>query len=185
MYTYECCLILSTQVPDDEIDGLVEKLKKPLLDAGAEVQKTCRWGRRKLAYPIDKQSDGFYIVFFYDLETPGESIATFERNCRYNDNVLRATTIKVPKKIHGEEIHPIQPEPGYAADFNMAPRPRHSRRREGEAPDRGRGPHRGPDRGPRPESSDPAAPSAPAGEGSSEGAVATAEKSEEGDKSEA
>jgi small subunit ribosomal protein S6 len=151
MYIYETCLILSAQVPDGEIDELVEKLQKPLLDGGAEIQKSCRWGRRRLAYPINKQADGFYVVFFYDLTTPGDVIATFERSCRYNDNVLRVVTIKVPKKIHGEEIQPLQPEPGFAADFNMAPRPRHARRREGEAFDRGRRP--GPPRGdaPRPD----------------------------------
>lgn len=137
MYVYESCLILSAQVPDTEVDALVEKLLKPLRDGGAEFRKTCRWGRRRLAYPINKQADGFFVVVFYDLKTPGTAISTFERNCRYDDNVLRVQTIKVPRKIHGEEIVPIFPEPGYAADFNMAPRPRHARRREGEAFDRG------------------------------------------------
>lgn len=161
MYIYESCLILSAQVPDSDIDALVEKLQKPLTDGGAEIRKTCRWGRRRLAYPINKQADGFYVVLFYDMKTPGEAIATFERNCRYSDNVLRVATIKVPKKIHGEEIKLLEPEPGYAADFNMAPRPRHARRREGEAFDRGRRP----DRGPREE----------APRGDAEGAVATEE----------
>lgn len=140
MYFYESCLILSAQVPDSDIDALVEKLQKPLVEGGAEIRKVCRWGRRRLAYPIEKQADGFFYVLFYDLINPGTSISTFERNCRYDDNVLRVQTIKVPKKIHGEEIVPIFPEPGYAADFTMAPRPRHPRRRE-DSFDRG-GPRR-------------------------------------------
>jgi small subunit ribosomal protein S6 len=137
MYLYESCLILSTQVPDSDLDALIEKLQKPLVDGGATIERTCRWGRRRLAQPIDKQADGFYVVLFYDLPNPGDAITIFERNCRYEDNVLRVATIKVPRKIHGEEIQPIFPEPGFLADFNMAPRPRHARRREGEAFDRG------------------------------------------------
>jgi small subunit ribosomal protein S6 len=137
MYLYESCLILSAQVPESELDPLLEKLQKPLIDGGAKIERTCRWGRRRLAQPINKQADGFYVVLFYDLPDPGDAITIFERNCRYEDNVLRVATIKVPRKIHGEEIQPIYPEPGFMADFNMAPRPRHARRREGEAFDRG------------------------------------------------
>jgi small subunit ribosomal protein S6 len=137
MYLYESCLILSAQVPDSDLDALIEKTQKPLIDGGAKIERVCRWGRRRLAQPINKQADGYYVVLFYDLPNPGNAIALFERNCRYDDNVLRVATIKVPRKIHGEEIQPIYPEPGFMADFNMAPRPRHARRREGESFDRG------------------------------------------------
>lgn len=182
MYLYETCLILSAQVPDSEVDELLAKLQKPLTDAGAEFQKICRWGRRKLAYPINKQADGVYVVMFYDHPTPGDSISVFERNCRYNDNVLRATTIKVPKKIHGQEIEPIYPEPGFLADFNMAPRPRMPRRREGESYDRGRRHDRPPrSDAPRPDATrtDAPKPEEPKADAPAPGAVATEEKKPE------
>lgn len=129
MHIYEACVILSAQIPDDQLEGYIEKLTQPLTAGGAEIKKIARWGKRRLAYPIEKQAYGNYIVIFFTLDNPSEPLENFNRMCRYDENVLRQISFKVPTAKKGKEIQPIVPEPGYLADFSMSYR---GQRRGGE-----------------------------------------------------
>jgi hypothetical protein len=91
-----------------------------------------RWGRRKLGYPIEKMEDGFYIIFFFTLATPGDLLFRFERKCAYSEEILRVMTIKVPQRKKGIDIEPIVPSPGYLSEFSMKLRPQYPRRGGGD-----------------------------------------------------
>lgn len=124
MHLYESCVILSAQIPENELEGYLEKLTQPLTAGGAEIKKIAQWGKRRLAYPIEKQSYGFYVVLFFTLENATEPLENFYRLCRYDESILRQITFTVPTSKKGHEIHPLVPEPGYLSEFTMAARPR-------------------------------------------------------------
>jgi small subunit ribosomal protein S6 len=144
MPIYESCVILSPKLADPEIDATVDKLKDILVAGGAEIREVARWGRRKLAYLIEKFEDGFYVVLFYKLDKAGQTLVNFDRACKYDDNILRSMTLKLEEKKKGQPIKPLVPSPGYLAEFSMKLRPHAPRRRPDG--DRGRYGDRGPAR---------------------------------------
>jgi len=136
MLNYEMCVILNAQLPDTGIDAFIDKAKGILDAGGAKILEVSRWGKRHLAYEIDKATDGFYVIFYFNLERPGDTLKNLERLCKYDDNVLREVIFNVPTKKKKQEIKQIVPSPGWMSEFSMRLRPHTPRRREGY----GRGP---------------------------------------------
>jgi small subunit ribosomal protein S6 len=73
----------------------VEKFKKVLTDANAEILNEENWGLRKLAYPIDKKSTGFYQLI--EFAGDAELINTLETQFRRDERVIRFLTVKLDK----------------------------------------------------------------------------------------
>lgn len=91
MRNYETGLILDTMISEEAIDREIKKVEAKLAAAGAELIKTDVWGKRKLAYDINKKSHGFYVFFYY--KATATLIADLERDFRINENVLRWMTL--------------------------------------------------------------------------------------------
>ena len=96
---YESCIILDPQLDEEARTAAIDKIKGALTEAGAEFVNESLWGMRKLAYPIQKKNDGFYVVLFYRLPKVGETLVTLERNCKYDDNIFRIMTVTVPENV--------------------------------------------------------------------------------------
>jgi len=79
---------------NEAIVGLVEK-------EGGSVVKTEDWGRRKLAYPIKKKTEGHYMLF--EIEGSGQEIAELERRMRVNDLIMRYITVRVDEERKAAE----------------------------------------------------------------------------------
>lgn len=126
---YEGVVILDPLMTDEAREAMIERLGKLLTDGGATLKETALWGKRKLAYPIQRKNEGFYVIYFFTLEEDGEVIEKFERTCRYDENILRQMTVKVPTKKRGQEVAQLVPAPGYLADFRIEPRTYGTRRR--------------------------------------------------------
>ncbi|HEX5394767.1 MAG TPA: 30S ribosomal protein S6 [Candidatus Saccharimonadales bacterium] len=75
--------------PDLEIDleKASSKVEKIITDNGGKITKTDNWGRRKLAYPIDKQEFAVYV--FYTVDMPAESIQKVEQTFNITDEIIR------------------------------------------------------------------------------------------------
>jgi small subunit ribosomal protein S6 len=75
--------------PDLEIDleKAESKVKKIIADNGGKITKADNWGRRKLAYPINKQEFAVYI--FYTVEIPAESVKKIEQTFNITDEIIR------------------------------------------------------------------------------------------------
>ncbi len=129
MLNYEACVILNALLPEAETDALISKLQSQLVSGGAQVREVARWGKRRLAYRINKADEGFYVVYFFNLPSAGEVLGAFERVCKYDDNVLRCMILNVPVKKKKQEVPQIVPQPGWLSDFSMKLRPHFSRRR--------------------------------------------------------
>jgi len=91
MRTYEVLFILSPQVPEEEATTLIAEFKRIAESVGAQFKSEDPWGRRRLAYPIQKFNEGIYHLFV--LESAG-SLAELDRRMRNSDRVLRHMIVR-------------------------------------------------------------------------------------------
>ena len=87
MRTYEVVVIIDPEVDDRQVNGLLEKPLAGLTKAGGTVDQIDVWGRRKLAYDIQKKSEGIYAVI--NVNAPAEVVAELDRQLNLNESVLR------------------------------------------------------------------------------------------------
>ena len=95
MNQYETVFILTPVLSDDQMKETVEKFKGVLTNAGAEIISEENWGLKKLAYPIDKKTTGFYELI--EFNAAPETIKTLEIAYRRDEKVLRYLTVKMEK----------------------------------------------------------------------------------------
>jgi small subunit ribosomal protein S6 len=91
------------ETADEDITKLNESIEKIISDAGGSVSKTEVMGRRKLAYPIQKKTEGHYTLF--EIEGSGQEIAELERRMRVNDAIMRFITVRVDEERKTAEKH--------------------------------------------------------------------------------
>ena len=96
MQTYETLFITTPTLTEDEERATVETLSEVVTGGGGTLVANERMGRRRLAYPILKHSDGVYVRFLYDSEA--EVPKELERRIRLSDRVLRALTVRLEPK---------------------------------------------------------------------------------------
>lgn len=125
---YEAMVILNPLQSEEETTALVERLAGVLKTGGASMREIARWGKRRLAYEINKKNEGYYVIYYFTLDGGEEVLTTFERTCRYDEQVMRNMVVKVPTNKHGHEVAQLVPSPGYLADFKLESRS-HMRRR--------------------------------------------------------
>jgi len=87
MNKYELCVIVSAKIEDDARAEVIEKVKALITRFGGQISDVDEWGKRRLAYEIQKMKEGYYyfIHFESDATVPGE----VEQRIRILDNVLR------------------------------------------------------------------------------------------------
>ena len=95
MNQYETVFILTPVLSDEQMKEAVEKFKGVLTQAGAEIISEENWGLKKLAYPIDKKTTGFYVLI--EFNAAPEIIKTLEIAYRRDEKVLRYLTVKMEK----------------------------------------------------------------------------------------
>ena len=95
MNQYETVFILTPVLSEDQMKEAVKKYEDHLAKAGAEIVHEEHWGMRKLAYPIQKKSTGFYQLIEYKAE--GEVIADLETELKRDERILRFLTVKLDK----------------------------------------------------------------------------------------
>lgn len=90
---YEVMYIATPESADDDIAKLNASFEGVITKGGGQVMKTDVLGRRRLAYPIKKKTEGVYVLF--EIEGSGQEIAELERRMRVNDAVIRYITVRV------------------------------------------------------------------------------------------
>lgn len=91
--TYEVMFIVDPTAADDDVTRISDTLQQIITDQGGSVTKTENMGRRQLAYPIDRKTEGHYVLL--EVDGSGREIAEVERRMRVNDQVLRYITVRV------------------------------------------------------------------------------------------
>ena len=92
MRDYELVMLVSPDVGDEGFPGTVERVSKFIRERGGEVKDVDEWGRRRLAYPIRRFSEGFYAVTRFSLE-PNE-VRALEGNLDLAEDVLRHLVVR-------------------------------------------------------------------------------------------
>ena len=95
MYNYETVFILTPVLSDEQMKETVAKFKKVLTDNGAEMLNEEAQGLKKMAYPIEKKSTGFYNLFEFKAEPT--IVNTLEVAFRRDEKVIRFLTVKLDK----------------------------------------------------------------------------------------
>ncbi len=91
MRNYEIIFIVRPDVADDEVQKLITQMEGVVATAGGKVEKVEKMGRRRLAYRVEKQREGFYVLFF--IEGTGDTVREFERRLKVTDAVIKHMTI--------------------------------------------------------------------------------------------
>ena len=95
MNKYETVFILTPVLSDDQMKEAVDKFKKVLTDAEATIVNEENWGLRKLAYPIEKKTTGFYNLL--EFEANPTVVAKLETAFRRDEKVIRFLTFRLDK----------------------------------------------------------------------------------------
>ncbi|MGM0530537.1 MAG: 30S ribosomal protein S6 [Bacteroidota bacterium] len=95
MKHYETVFIATPVLSEDQMKEAVEKFRNILRKNDAEIVHEEDWGLRKLAYPIEKKSTGFYHLIEYKAE--GEAIGNLELEFKRDERILRFLTVKMDK----------------------------------------------------------------------------------------
>ncbi len=120
MSEYELTYVVQADVDDEKLAAIQERIAEFVSGAGGEVTRTLDWGRRRLAYPIKRQTAGIYVT--HRLELAPEAVDELQRMLRFSEDVLRylvLTTDDVPPPPP-----PVAPTaPSAPAEVEAAPEP--------------------------------------------------------------
>ena len=125
MRRYELMLVLRPDAPEERIQAVLEKTTRQLTEAGGQIVKAAPWGRRRLAYPIDRYREGSYHILHFDA--PAEAIVDLERTLLITEEVLRHLVVRVerpgPRRAQREDRR-RRPRAGPASRTKRSPRAR-------------------------------------------------------------
>ncbi len=92
MNKYELCVVLSAKLEDDERTAALEKVQKLITRFGGTIENIDEWGKKKLAYEIQKMKEAYYYFIHFDAETTAP--VEIENRIRIMDNVIRYLCVR-------------------------------------------------------------------------------------------
>ena len=106
MRRYELMLVLRPDVADDRSQAVIDRTTRQIVASGGQIVKVAPWGRRRLAYAIDRHREGSYHIVLFDA--PAEAVNELERGLLITEEVLRHLVTRVerparPARRDGEE----------------------------------------------------------------------------------
>ncbi len=93
----ELMLVLRPDLPDDRSQAVLERTTRALAAAGGQIVKQAPWGRRRLAYPIERYREGSYHIILF--EAPATAVAELERGLLITEEVLRHLVTRVERPV--------------------------------------------------------------------------------------
>ena len=97
MRRYELMLVIRPDVADDKSQALVDRTTRQIVSAGGQIVKVAPWGRRRLAYPIDRHREGSYQIILF--EAPAPAILELEHTLLITEEVLRHLVTRVDRPV--------------------------------------------------------------------------------------
>lgn len=101
MRSYEMMLAINPQLEDEELDNLLNKVKKVVKDTKGEVTRLDKWGKRKLAYEIKDFDEAIYVVLKFNADE--KKISELERVMKLEERVIRYLLIIQEKEISSSQ----------------------------------------------------------------------------------
>lgn len=114
MRPYEIMVILDAGLEEDVIRTTLDRAAQVISQAGGTVGRIDRWGRRRFAYEVKHQSEGYYALMEINAQPP--AIAEVDRMLGLADEVVRHKVVRLPDKVAGRPRRPAGAETAPAAD---------------------------------------------------------------------
>jgi small subunit ribosomal protein S6 len=118
MRRYELMLVLRPDVPDDRSQAVIDRVTRQISTAGGQIVKVAPWGRRRLAYPIDRHREGSYHIVLF--EAPSEAVAELERGLLITEELLRHLITRVERPVRAPRRDGTAGEPSEEAELPSA-----------------------------------------------------------------
>lgn len=93
---YESAILINAALEDNQIENVINRVKEFITTNGGLIRDFENWGRKRLAYPIEKSKIGYYAIFRFDA--PGSIVSKLERFYNLDEHILRYLTIKLSKE---------------------------------------------------------------------------------------
>lgn len=114
MNKYEVVFIGRPDAGEEIIKGVIQRVRETVENLNGQVIKVEEWGKRRLAYPIKKYSDGYYV--FVETSSNSQASKEVERILRLHEDVIRYQTIK---KVEEKVVHKIKKAISQAKETNQ------------------------------------------------------------------
>lgn len=98
---YELGFILNPEVSEEQSNAILERIQQIVNNHDGQVVRINQWGRRRLAYPIQHQRDGFYV--FFDMILTPETVSELDRTLKVTEEVLRHLIIRRDPRVAQKE----------------------------------------------------------------------------------
>ena len=104
MHNYELMAILDPALDERTVTPMLDKFLKVITDASGTVDKVDLWGRRRMTYPIQKKSEGIYVVV--NVTSGPDAVTELDRQLKLNESVLRTKVLRLEDAVFS--INPIE-----------------------------------------------------------------------------
>ncbi|NWF50497.1 MAG: 30S ribosomal protein S6 [Ignavibacteriaceae bacterium] len=91
--TYESIVLINATLDDEQINQIIDRIKEFIVTNGGEIKDVENWGRKRLAYTVNKSKIGYYAIFRFTA--PSNIVSKLERTYLLDEYVLRHLTIKL------------------------------------------------------------------------------------------
>ncbi len=108
---YESVFVTKSTLTDEEIDVILEKVKSIIEEKGGEVVSSHNWGKKKLAYEVQKERKGIYV--FVHFKGTGDTIAELERTYRFSEQIIKFMNLRIDPNDLGKS-EPIREDKAYS-----------------------------------------------------------------------
>ncbi|RPI75707.1 MAG: 30S ribosomal protein S6 [Ignavibacteriales bacterium] len=88
---YESAVLINAALDDEQIDGIITRIKETIVNNGGEIREVENWGRKRLAYMVKKSKIGYYVIFRFDA--PSSIVSKLERFYTLDEYILRFLTV--------------------------------------------------------------------------------------------
>ena len=97
MRKYEIIFVVRPDLPEEDVDKLIAQMEGVVTTTGGQVEKVEKMGRRRLAYRVQRQREGFYV--FFTLAGSGGTVKEFERRLKVTDTVIKFLTVRIDEEL--------------------------------------------------------------------------------------
>jgi small subunit ribosomal protein S6 len=109
MLQYETIFITDPNLPTEEVESLVKGYEQLATSVSGKVLKIENWGKRRLAYPVQRHEEGVYVLMV--IECPADLVKELDRRYRMNDRILRHLTVRVEHEAQLGPSPMMRPRP--------------------------------------------------------------------------
>ena len=99
---YDLIFIVRPDTPEAEIDKIVSTLEHTATEKGAKIEKTEKWGRKRMAYRVQRLREGYY-VFMVVRSSQGEVVKELERRLKVSDAVIKYLTVRLDEELKRQD----------------------------------------------------------------------------------